>query len=325
MVMQQMVPALPIGWGDPGTYGPMTLIGMREHQDVTVGVRFKLPAGAPSIASGCVGTRADQMWHNAIAFCVQTSGTWTLSVGGPKLGTNTFASTMATGTVSDAASGSWHSITLTTVGASATGVFDGKQVFSNAPIRDLDTGFAVIGGSHWLEMQYDNFTYEVAAGAGLVQSRTMRSAAAAAAAPTAPAGAGTSVCNTNCSRNGVVDANQEFDILSNWNIVHKQSGNCVTESASDGSLTLAACNFGVGNGQSFLNDYTRIRAGTVPITTRNNGTLVGTLDGKVSVRPGAGGNGGGWSKWTYFPNTKQLRNQHSADLILGYPRCFAAC
>jgi len=130
----------------------MTLIGMREHQDVTVGVHFKLPAGAPSIASGCIGTRADQMWHNAIAFCVQTSGAWTLSVGGPKLGTNTFAITTDSGTVSDAASGSWHTISLTTAGSSASGSFDGKQVFSNVQIRDLDTGFAVIGGSHWLEM-----------------------------------------------------------------------------------------------------------------------------------------------------------------------------
>jgi len=177
----------------------------------------------------------------------------------------------------------------------------------------------------------------------VVQHRTMRSGAAAVAAAAtatatatatidagagagAGAGVGSSVCNTNCSRNGVVDATQEFDIDSNWNIVHKKSGNCVTE-ASDGSgsLTLETCTFGVGHGQSFLNDYTRIRATVTPMTTRANGTLVGTLDGKVSVHSGGGGNGGGWFKWTYFPNTKQLRNQHSADLMLGYPRCLAVC
>ena len=167
-----------------------------------------------------------------------------------------------------------------------------------------------------------NYTTTAAATATATATATIDAGAGAGAG----AGVGSSVCNTNCSRNGVVDATQEFDIDSNWNIVHKKSGNCVTE-ASDGSgsLTLETCTFGVGHGQSFLNDYTRIRATVTPMTTRANGTLVGTLDGKVSVHSGGGGNGGGWFKWTYFPNTKQLRNQHSADLMLGYPRCLAVC
>jgi galactosylceramidase len=41
-VMRQMVPQLPIGWSDHGSNGPMTLIGMREWQDLTVSVDFKL-------------------------------------------------------------------------------------------------------------------------------------------------------------------------------------------------------------------------------------------------------------------------------------------
>ena len=32
-----MVPTLPIGWSDQGTRGPMTLIGMREWQDIQAG------------------------------------------------------------------------------------------------------------------------------------------------------------------------------------------------------------------------------------------------------------------------------------------------
>lgn len=326
LVMQQMVPALPIGWGDPGTFGPMTLIGMREHQDVTVQVKFKLPTGSPSIAAGCVGTRADQMWHNAIVFCVEASGNYNVAVGGPKLGTNNFTHVYKTGVIPGTATGIWHTISLTTVGGSASGSFDGKQVFSGVAIRDIDSGFAVIGGSHWLSMQYDAFSLELAtaregappppaktAGNDVVSHRAMRSDAAA----------GSAICNTNCSRNGVIDATQEFDIDSNWNIVHKKSGNCVT-SASDGSLTLQVCTFG-NDAQGFLNDYTRIRAGTVPMTTRDNHTLVGTSDGKVATLPGGGWNSGGWNHWTYFPNTKQLRNQHVADLALGYPRCLAVC
>merc|ERR1712195_79591 len=43
-VMKQMVPQLPIGWSDHGSNGPMTLIGMREWQDIEISVDFKLPA-----------------------------------------------------------------------------------------------------------------------------------------------------------------------------------------------------------------------------------------------------------------------------------------
>jgi hypothetical protein len=47
-VMRMMVPELPIGWSDHGSNGPMTLIGMREWQDVTVSAHFKLPAKNPA-------------------------------------------------------------------------------------------------------------------------------------------------------------------------------------------------------------------------------------------------------------------------------------
>lgn len=36
--LKQMVPTLPIGWSDSGSRGPMTLIGMREWQDVKAGL-----------------------------------------------------------------------------------------------------------------------------------------------------------------------------------------------------------------------------------------------------------------------------------------------
>lgn len=37
--LKQMVGELPIGWSDQGTRGPMTLIGMREWQDIQAGGR----------------------------------------------------------------------------------------------------------------------------------------------------------------------------------------------------------------------------------------------------------------------------------------------
>eukprot|EP01052_Picozoa_sp_SAG31_P018713 SAG31_NODE_1337_length_8738_cov_2.840954_4_plen_448_part_00 len=62
-VMRQMVPALPIGWSDHGSNGPMTLIGMREWQDINIKVSYKLPS---LLAHACLGSRVDQMWRNGI-------------------------------------------------------------------------------------------------------------------------------------------------------------------------------------------------------------------------------------------------------------------
>ena len=80
--MRMMVPELPIGWSDHGSNGPMTLIGMREWQDVTVSAHFKLPAKNPAgkgtSLSGVslqvvflmpVSIRSDVNW------CEQTYGT----------------------------------------------------------------------------------------------------------------------------------------------------------------------------------------------------------------------------------------------------------
>ena len=42
-----------------GSNGPMTLIGMREWQDISVSVDFRLPVAA---AAACVATRVEQFW-----------------------------------------------------------------------------------------------------------------------------------------------------------------------------------------------------------------------------------------------------------------------
>jgi hypothetical protein len=134
------------------------------------------------------------------------------------------------------------------------------------------------------------------------------------------------VCNANCSRNGVVDSTQAFELTSNWLIQHVESGLCVTASGA-GALSMEKCVFDQLS-QMFVNDYTRIRNKETTLTNKGtNATLTGNLDGTAAA--GAGGDSAGeagqWSTWAYFPNTKQLRNQYTAKVALGYPRCLATC
>ncbi len=68
-----------------GTYGPVSVIGMREWQDVTVRAKFRIPKDAPANASACIGARSDQSFANGIGLCVFLNSTFTLSVGGPLL------------------------------------------------------------------------------------------------------------------------------------------------------------------------------------------------------------------------------------------------
>ncbi|CAE7706485.1 galc [Symbiodinium pilosum] len=70
--LRQMVTQLPIGWSDKGSRGPMTLIGMREWQDIKVQVSFRLPAASAKRSpadAACVGVRVDQMWQNGVVLC----------------------------------------------------------------------------------------------------------------------------------------------------------------------------------------------------------------------------------------------------------------
>ena len=64
----QMVPLLPIGWSDHGSKGPVTIVGMREWQDITVTVTIKLPTSiTANTTAGCVATRSDQSWDKSVA------------------------------------------------------------------------------------------------------------------------------------------------------------------------------------------------------------------------------------------------------------------
>lgn len=316
MVMRQMVPSLPIGWSDHGSNGPMTLSGMREWADTTLTTSFRLPKDVPSGAAGCVASRIDQMWKDGFAFCVYTDGTWTLSVGGPSQSTGRPSSTIAKGTTPvPVVPGRWHKLSFTVVGAQASGSLDGHSLFSSQAVRTLDTGFAGIGSNAWYHIEFDNVTIEEA-GPAWVQ-------------PSAPcqAGKGTKLRARNCSTNGYSSSDLEFELLADWGLRHTPTGLCAqADSADDGSgISLQPCD-PASELQQFKNDYTRIRNTVEPMTLKANGlNLVGdTTSGAVAVS-GKAKWGTGWKTWCYFPNSKQLRNQYTANVGLGYPMCLSAC
>ena len=54
---------------------------MKEWQDVSVSVDFRLPAAN---VMACVGTRADQMWVEGVVMCIKSSGAWQLTPWRPR-------------------------------------------------------------------------------------------------------------------------------------------------------------------------------------------------------------------------------------------------
>jgi galactosylceramidase len=330
-VLRQMVPELPIGWSDHGSNGPMTLIGSRELQDVTGSIRYAMPESAPMNASACIGHRVDQMWNDGIVFCVGNNGKWTLAVGGPPLGgVYSKNKIIQQGTVQGTlpAINQWHTLSFTTAGNQASGYLDDIAVFSKITIRDLDTGFTAIGMSDWIGVQFDNFH--------LAFAKNKRPSRSDSATKTMYA-VGDSIVATDCEANGSIDPSQHFILKANsWQLYHVASNLCVEAStaSSGAALSLQTCVHGLTT-QEFRNDYTTIRNAVVPVTLgaydyKDAGKykLSGTgVNAPVTL---SGGNGAddsetsiAWNTWSYFPNSKQLRNQYNSNTDLGYPQCLS--
>jgi len=316
-IMRMMTPELPIGWSDHGSNGPFTLLGMREWQDITVRADIKIPSSVEG-AQGCVATRADQMWIDGVVLCVTNNGTYSLTVGGPKIGGSPSGKVYKTGTAAVLPMG-FSTVSLTTISDKASAKLNGVTLFEGAQIRDVDTGFVGIGASHWMPIEYDNIDIEQAG-----------SSWAPSSLPSCNARVGTPVRATNCSRNGFEFSGEAFDLLADWGIRHRATGLCVTVSSlsSGATLTLQKCDH-TDSKQAFKNDYTAIRNWPVTMLVGGEGSslkLVGSLDGSVEV-----GSKGSWTQWLYFPNSKQLRNQYTASkppqaaTKLGYPMCLTAC
>jgi len=325
-VMRQMVPELPIGWSDQGSNGPMTLLGMREWQDIAVSVFFKLPSAAPadsleslspraSTQTGCVGSRVDQMWQGGIVLCVAANGSYTLSVGGPTLGGKYKGEIYKTGQAGALPADQFSELTLTTLGSAAFGLLNDAVLFTNIPIRDLDTGFAAIGANDWFPISFDKVSIHQVGPRWVPETSKCP-------APKV----GMAVVTQRCPPNGLTVDNEAFALLADWGIRHIASGLCV--SSGKGGLVLAEC-VPTDARQQFRNSYTRIRDTVQPIEAKVGGHLCGSDDGKAFLSNVLNASAvtavTKWCSWSYFPNSKQLRNQYVADTKLGYPMCLSTC
>mmetsp|Transcript_16415 Transcript_16415/g.38937 ORF Transcript_16415/g.38937 Transcript_16415/m.38937 type:complete len:903 (-) Transcript_16415:167-2875(-) len=386
--LKQMVSQLPIGWQDKGSRGPMTLIGMREWQDIKVKVAFKLPSygaespqacaadfpidltdhqclgllpstptspdecrdrccatrcsvwqwdeassscwignysadpGACKPATGfksrarqlrssnsaCIAVRVDQMWANGVVFCVDRTGHWHLANSGPPLeGTLKPAPVPIASGMVPALEDGWHTLSLE-VGANnqATALLDSAEMISGLTVRDLDTGFAALGASGWFPIEFRNFTISKAPGWDPPVECQV---------PTP----GAQLSVRKCSRNGLVVQDQAWNLLPSFQLQHQGSGLCASASTSE-SVILETCD-STKPSQIFSHDYTLIRNELVELTASAlHQPLAGKKSGATFV-----GRGGDWTKWSYFPNSKQLRNQYVAVVELGYPMCLSAC
>lgn len=395
--LKQMVPELPIGWSDQGSNGPMSLIGMREWQDIKIAVDFKLPTaklaahscsadafphdltnkrckglseleGASPAAcreaccaqstcsvwqwdesksscwggyvkdggvscqastgfqsegrtmsygraadAACVAARVDQMWRNGVVVCIDAEGQWNLTNSGPPLqderaGGRAPPANIASGKATPPGVGSWHSLELHVESSSASAVLDGKALFNVVEVRDMDTGFGAIGSNGWFPIEYRNLA--------IIETPTGWEPAAGCE----KASAGAVLTATPCARNGLVSEDQSWNLLPSFQLQHATSALCASAS-EQGPVVLAACNSATTPEQIFTNDYTRIRNKETSLTVSSvNKPLVGGKDGSVSV-----GSGGDWNTWSYFPNTRQLRNQYTTHTNLGYPMCLSTC
>jgi len=322
-VVRQMVPELPIGWSDHGSNGPMTLIGMREWQDITVTIDFQLPSAQ---ASACVAARVDQMWKQGIVVCVSWTGHWNLTIGGPPQNGVYSTPPIATGTAKPPL-GDWHQLALTTLQATATATLDGESLCHQVDIRDIDTGFAAMGTNLWVPTQFDNFQVHPAEGsaprwnpAGLVPK-------SCAAVDQAKLSAGTQLRVRDCQPNGIAALDQAFELLSDWQLRHIPSGLCAgaASAAKGATVVLQSCDFS-SKLQMFKNDYTRIRNALEPLTlVANSGLgLSGAWDGGAVTVEEAGVKGR-FAKWSAFPNTNQLRSSYTASDNSEYPLCLSTC
>ncbi|CAK9054683.1 unnamed protein product [Durusdinium trenchii] len=387
--LKQMVPDLPIGWSDQGTRGPMTLIGMREWQDVEVSVAFKLPnklaattcpvdafpidltdrqcfglteskdqkspeacrelccpltdacnvweweessqscwigyVRDPSMCksakgyksqyrhldrsyAACVAVRVDQMWDNGVIFCVSAEGYWHLSNSGPALpGSASIAKPpLAEGRVFGVGN-DWHTLAMSVEADQARASLDGKEILTSFQVRDLDTGFAAIGANDWFPIEFRNFSVKKAS-TGWDPPLSCQNPAV-----------GAQLSVRACARNGKVAEDQAWELLPSFQLQHVPSGLC-TSATAPGPVILENCD-ATKKSQLFVNDYTLIRNRLQIITAAVvQQPLAGNKTGEAFV-----GQNADWKSWSYFPNTKQLRNQYVADVNLGYPMCLSTC
>ena len=143
--------------------------------------------------------------------------------------------------------------------------------------------------------------------------------------PPCEAKEGAQLYSRNCSTNGLAVDDQAWELGADWALRHIKSGLCAQAASKEAGATVSLAKCDDSNVlQQFKNDYTRIR-NTVTSVYLDDGTgktlLTGTSLGPVGINQKSSK----WNSWTYFPNTKQLRNQYTANTGLGYPQCLSTC
>jgi len=113
---------------------------------------------------------------------------------------------------------------------------------------------------------------------------------------------------------------------------HVASDLCAEASSTNDAATISlqTCVHGKTT-QQFRNDYTSIRNRAAQVTLgsydyekKGKLALCGTeINGQVTLNTMKNQKKDKWSKWSYFPNSKQLRNQYNSDTTLGYPQCLS--
>ena len=179
-------------------------------------------------------------------------------------------------------------------------------------VRKLDTGFVAFGTNGWFPVEFDD-PFIAQQGTGWHPTD-----------PCPAAGMGTPLKARACISNGAAVASQTFELNADYTLRHVATGLCAySNRTSGGAVVLDSCSHALANLQ-FINDYTRVRNTVVPFTLEGSTLrLTGALDGAVTVAAHAGTKE--WNTWVYFPNTRQLRNQYVANIVLGYPQCLSTC
>ena len=164
-VLRQMAEGIPVThWAGRTQNMPGTLVGMREWQDVSIAVDFRLPFPAPPAAPSW------EVWDLPPASALGPTGLLTLALCSASVSTG--PGTLPTETQprfnrrrllrpvscpmhrSSRVTGTRSTLQLSASAASAS--YDGKPLFSLQAIRDIDTGFAAMLTNGYFQVDFDN-------------------------------------------------------------------------------------------------------------------------------------------------------------------------
>eukprot|EP00039_Didymoeca_costata_P022216 m.4005 g.4005 ORF g.4005 m.4005 type:complete len:975 (+) comp2877_c0_seq1:110-3034(+) len=305
-------------WGGRNSMIPVTIVGMREWQDVSIRARFRLPS--PSVnASACLASRVDWTISVGVVLCVQGNGEWTVTYGGDHRDQPISSGKLPSIPVAN----EWHVLNLTTLANMSWGYYDTEHVlFSELSIREIDYGFAAMATTDYIPTEFDDVKVDpvgpfwnpnpVPPSACLPQSGSLLNH---------------ELSVRHCQQNGITAPDENFMLYPDWRLVHAESGLCATATSrtSGSSVTLQHCNSS-SELQLWKNDYSNIHHGNVPLTLQAlNLSLVGSLDGSVRTQPLGWSHKGDWNTWTFFDSTGQLRNQRTARDVAFPVKCLSLC